>query len=285
MHKPIDTAIFPVAGLGTRMLPATKVVPKELLPVYDRPLIQLAVDEAAAAGITRMIFVSHPSKSIIEEYFKPDDGLSDALRAEGKTALAEKLDATVPDDEIRFHFVMQEQPLGLGNAIYCARDLAGDGPVAVILPDDVLIGAGSAIGDMVQCYDPEFAEHMVASMPVPPSDVSKYGIIDPLEQVQDGQVAVQAMVEKPTLEAAPSNLAIIGRYILGSGIFDSLARTRPGVGGEIQLTDAIAMAIATSRVSAFRVSQDRYDCGNPDGLLAASLARGAQLHGESEVAA
>lgn len=285
MQKPIDTAIFPVAGLGTRMLPATKAVPKELLPVYDRPLIQLAVDEAVAAGIKRMIFVNHPSKAIIERHFEPDEELSETLRADGKAALAQKLDATVPDDEIRFHFVTQNEPLGLGHAILCARDLAGEGPVAVILPDDVLLGAGSAIGDMMESYDPEFALHMVASMPVPASDVSKYGIIDPLGHVQDRQVAVRAMLEKPSPDAAPSNLAIIGRYILGPGIFDSLAETEPGAGGEIQLTDAIASVIATKGVSAFRLSQDRYDCGNPDGLLAASLARRAQLQRESEAAA
>ncbi|MGR3511985.1 MAG: UTP--glucose-1-phosphate uridylyltransferase [Paracoccaceae bacterium] len=285
MRTQIDTAIFPVAGMGTRMLPATKSVPKELLPVYDRPLIQLAVDEAIAAGITRMIFVSHPSKAIIEEYFQPDETLLEALEAGGKTDIVDTLHNIAPDDNADIRFVMQDEPLGLGHAILCARNMAGDGPVAVILPDDVLMGHGCAMSDMICAYENSDAAHMVASMPVLRAEVSKYGIIEPDEPTYDTHLRVRGLVEKPSPQDAPSNLAVIGRYILGPDIFDTLSKTKAGAGGEIQLTDAIASSVGTCGVSAFRLTQDRFDCGHPEGLLEASLARREWLLRREEVAA
>lgn len=272
MTHPIKTAILPVAGLGTRLLPATKAVPKELMPVYDRPLIQLAVDEAVAAGIERLVFVSHPSKSMIEDYLQHDEDLIEELESRGKTELAERVQDAVPDKPVECIFVMQDEPLGLGHAILCARDCAGDGPVAVILPDDVLLGAGSTIGDMADAYDPKQAAHMVATMRVPKSDVSKYGIVDNGDAPAGRQMPVRGLVEKPDPDDAPSQMAVIGRYILAASIFDALAETQPGAGGEIQLTDAIAAAIGEAGVTSFEVEQERFDCGNPEGLLEASLA-------------
>ncbi|MEL6519205.1 MAG: UTP--glucose-1-phosphate uridylyltransferase [Pseudomonadota bacterium] len=273
MQNRIHTAILPVAGMGTRMLPATKSVPKELMPVYDRPLIQFAVDEARAAGLRRLILVSHPTKGAIQDYFERDHALRDHLHANDKHDLARQLDSLDPSEDMEIVFVHQDEPLGLGHAVLCAREIAaGDGPVAVMLPDDVIMGTEPAIGEMARVYHPGQGKHMLATQTVAPEEVAKYGICACDRPAVGRQVPVSAVVEKPAPDDAPSDVAIIGRYILGADIFDALAETRPGSGGEIQLTDAIAAAAQNGGISAYRITGTRYDCGHADGLLAATLA-------------
>jgi len=267
MTSPVRTAIFPVAGLGTRFLPATKATPKELLPVLDTPLIQYAIDEAQAAGVERMIFVSHPSKSAIERYVMDDARLRADLRARGKADLAEALrDAALcpkTDDAV---FTMQEKPLGLGHAVLCARDHLLPGPVAVILPDDLILGA-PCLSEMIAGYR---GGHMVATMQVARDEVSKYGILSVARR--DGRVLhADGMVEKPKPADAPSRDAVVGRYVLDAAIFVDLATQPPGAGGEIQLTDAIARGAADLGLSGFRFSGQRFDCGSKAGMLRATL--------------
>jgi UTP-glucose-1-phosphate uridylyltransferase len=268
----VRTAIFPVAGLGTRMLPATKSLPKELLPIIDRPLIQFAIDEARAAGVERMVFVSHPSKAAIEHYVSLDTDLIETLRARGKTRLARMLEQDALDpDETEVVFTMQEEPLGLGHAVACARRHALPGPVAVLLPDDLILGAEGCLSEMVAAYRRAGGGHMVATMPVPRRDVSKYGVLS--VSARDGRLLrADGMVEKPAPEAAPSTEAVVGRYILDASIFDDLARQTPGAGGEIQLTDAIAAGIGRVGLHGLRLSGERFDCGSKAGLLRATLA-------------
>ena len=267
MTSPVRTAIFPVAGLGTRFLPATKATPKELLPVLDTPLIQYAIDEAQAAGVERMVFVSHPSKSAIERHVMDDAKLRADLKARGKADLAKALrDAAlcpVSDDVV---FTMQHEPLGLGHAVLCARDHVLPGPVAVILPDDLILGA-PCLSEMIAGYA---GGHMVATMQVGIEEVSKYGILS--VTARDGDLLhADAMVEKPRPEDAPSRDAVVGRYILDASIFDALASQTPGAGGEIQLTDAIARGAAEIGLSGFRFSGERFDCGSKAGMLRATL--------------
>ena len=279
MQRRIRTAILPVAGRGTRLLPATKSVPKELLPVYDRPLLQYAVDEARAAGITRLILVSHPDKSAIQHYFERDTDLRKALDDAGKAHLGRALDRLDPTDQMEVVFVHQTDPLGLGHAILCARDLiTDDDPFAVMLPDDLILGDTPAIGEMARAYHHGDGAHMVATQTVPRQDTGKYGICDCPEPAAGRHVPVDGLVEKPEPGAAPSRVAIIGRYILDPDIFAVLADTPPGAGDEIQLTDAIAAAIGRDGVSAFRVTGDRHDCGHADGLLQAANAVQAVRH-------
>jgi len=272
MSTGLTTAILPVAGNGTRLLPVTKSVPKELMPIYDRPLIQVAVDEARASGVRRLVLVSQPSKTALEEYFERDDELSRVLHENGKTRLSRALDDLDPTGEMELVFVHQPEPLGLGHAILCARDAVGPGPVGVILPDDVILASEATLGQMARAYDPGFARHMIATEKVPAEAVSSYGIAVCEEPAPGRQVLVEGLVEKPAVGEAPSRQGVIGRYILDASIFDELERTEPGSGGEIQLTDAIATEIGRGGVSAFRIEGERHDCGNPDGLLAASLA-------------
>lgn len=269
--SPITTAIFPVAGLGTRFLPATKATPKELLPVIDTPLIQFAIDEARAAGIRRMIFVSHPLKSAIERHVKADAELEQQLREKGKHGIADHLDkAAICSKTEEVVFVMQEQPLGLGHAVLCARDHAGDGPVAVILPDDLILGKPGCLAEMIAAYDPARAGHMVATMNVPREQVSSYGVLAP--NARKGRtVYAEGMVEKPNPDVAPSTTAVVGRYLLDNRIFDALATQDPGAGGEIQLTDAIARGIDDIGLAGFEFSGKRFDCGSKAGMLAATL--------------
>jgi UTP--glucose-1-phosphate uridylyltransferase len=269
MTSPIRTAIFPVAGLGTRFLPATKATPKELLPVLDTPLIQFAIDEAQAAGIERMVFVSHPSKPAIERHVMDDARLRADLRQRGKADLAEALrDAALcpkADDAV---FTMQHEALGLGHAVLCARDHVLPGPVAVILPDDLILGA-PCLSEMIAAYQTT-GGHMVATMTVAAPEVSKYGILSVTER--DGRVlTADGMVEKPAPEAAPSREAVVGRYVLDAAIFEDLATQTPGAGGEIQLTDAIARGAACVGLSGFRFSGQRFDCGSKAGMLRATL--------------
>ena len=272
MTSPVRTAIFPVAGLGTRFLPATKATPKELLPVLDTPLIQYAIDEAQAAGVERMVFVSHPSKSAIERHVMDDARLRAELRSRGKADLAEALrDAALCPVEDDVVFTMQPQPLGLGHAVLCARDHVLPGPVAVILPDDLILGM-PCLPEMVAGYQ---GGHMVATMQVDRDEVSKYGILSVTGR--DGATLhADGMVEKPKPADAPSRDAVVGRYILDAAIFDALATQTPGAGGEIQLTDAIARGADRLGLSGFRFSGQRFDCGSKAGMLRATLHLAAQ---------
>lgn len=272
MNQLVRTAIFPVAGLGTRFLPATKATPKELLPVLDTPLIQYAIDEARAAGIERMVFVTHDTKPAIERHVMDDVRLRRELKARGKPQLAEELrDAALDPIEDDVVFTFQDEPKGLGHAVLCARDHALPGPVAVILPDDLILGA-PCLSEMIGAYD---GGHMVASMTVSQADVSKYGILD--VRAEDGRMTrASGMVEKPSAEDAPSRQAVIGRYVLAPEIFDALETQTPGAGGEIQLTDAIAKGAATRDLVGFRFSGTRFDCGSKAGMLEATLHLAAQ---------
>lgn len=272
MSTALHTAILPAAGLGTRLLPATKSVPKELMTIYDRPLIQFAVDEARVSGIKRLVVVTHPSKSSIQDYFEHDASLRKDLHRAGKQHLADQLDALDPSRDMEIVFAYQHEAKGLGDAVACARDQVGSGPVAVILPDDLILGDRPTIGAMAQIYDPGLATHMMAAMTVTAEDVSKYGIFDAELPAPGRQVKARGLVEKPQPADAPSQLAVIGRYILGPDIFDALTDTAPGAGGEVQLTDAIATALGRGGVAAFRTEGKRFDCGSHDGLLAASVA-------------
>ena len=283
----VRTAIFPVAGLGTRFLPATKATPKELLPVIDRPLIQYAIDEARAAGIERLVFVSHPSKTAIERHVMADAKLTATLRSNGKDDIADVLDADALDtDEHDVVFVMQEEPLGLGHAVLCARDHVLDGPVAVILPDDLMLGCGGAgcLAEMIEGYHRSGAGHMVAAMEVAREDVKSYGILKVTGR--EGQVVrASGMVEKPNPEQAPSQTAVVGRYVLAASIFDALTSQAPGAGGEIQLTDAITRQAPDVGLAGFHLSGHRFDCGSKQGMLAATLFLASQDPQYSDVIA
>lgn len=268
MSEPVRTAIFPVAGLGTRFLPATKATPKELLPVLDTPLIQYAIDEARDAGIERMVFVSHYSKPGIERYVMDDVRLRAELRARGKEAVADALkDAALDPVEDDVVFTMQDHPKGLGHAVLCAYDHVLPGPVAVILPDDLILGK-PCLSEMIAAYE---GGHMVATMTVPKPEVSKYGVLSVTGE--NGALSrADGMVEKPAPEDAPSCEAVVGRYVLAPDIFDTLMQQEPGAGGEIQLTDAIAANAAERAISGFRFSGTRFDCGSKTGMLHATLA-------------
>ncbi len=268
----VRTAIFPVAGLGTRFLPATKATPKELLPVIDTPLIQYAIDEARDAGIERMIFVSHPSKDAIERYVKADEELAETLRQRGKAGLAKELQLNALDhDEHDIVFVMQDKPLGLGHAVNCARDHVLDGPVAVILPDDLMLcdGAG-CLAQMITAYEHSDGGHMIAVMDVDREAVSSYGVLSVVSR-NGNIVTADGMVEKPDPAEAPSRTAVIGRYILDPVIFDALATQKPGAGDEIQLTDAIAKGIEDVGLKGCYLAGQRFDCGSKAGMLSATL--------------
>lgn len=267
----VRTAIFPVAGLGTRFLPATKATPKELLPVIDTPLIQYAIDEARDAGVERMVFVSHPSKAAIKRHVMDDVELRATLRERGKARLARELkDAAIDEDDHEVRFVMQDEPLGLGHAVLCARSHVLPGPVAVLLPDDLILGPKGCLSEMIAVYGAAPSGHLVAAMDVARDDVDKYGILSVLDE--NGQfLKANGMVEKPRPEDAPSTAAVVGRYVLDARIFETLATQRPGAGGEVQLTDAIAADIQAVGLSGFKFSGQRFDCGSKQGMLAATL--------------
>ncbi len=267
--SPIQTVVFPVAGLGTRFLPATKAVPKEMLPVVDRPLIQWAVEEAAAAGCREFIFVTAPSKSAIIQHFSPAPHYEHALAEKNKTDALAALQAGLPDGAI-IHEVYQDQPRGLGHAIGCARPFIKDKPFAVILPDDMVLSQPGCLAQMVEHYA-TCGGHMVAVENVPPDQTHKYGIVDPASD--DGRlVAIQGLVEKPAAAEAPSTLAIIGRYIFDPRIMEAIERQGAGAGGEIQITDAMAQTIQDIPLTGYRFDGTRYDCGSRNGFLAANMA-------------
>ena len=270
MYKRVTKAIFPVAGLGTRFLPATKSVPKEIMTLVDRPLIQYAIDEARAAGIEDFIFVTSRGKSALEDYFDHAPDLEASLRASGKDQLLEVLQSTNMDSGA-IAYMRQHKPLGLGHAVSCARKLIGNEPFAVILPDDVIAAEKPCLQQMVEAYE-ETGGAMVAAMEVAPKQTSSYGILDVADK-GDRVMSVKGMVEKPAEGTAPSNLAVIGRYILNPNVlrnFDHLGR---GAGGEYQLTDAIAHEIVADRgVYAYRFEGQRFDCGSKAGFLQATVA-------------
>lgn len=270
MKRRVTKAIFPVAGMGTRFLPATKSVPKEIMTLVDRPLIQYAIDEARAAGIEDFIFVTSRGKSALEDYFDHSPELEAKLRNSGKAALLEILQNTNMDSGA-IAYIRQHRPLGLGHAVSCARKLIGDEPFAVILPDDVIAGSKPCLQQMVEAYE-ETGGAMVAAMEVSPDQTSSYGVLDVAGQ-SGPVVKVSGMVEKPDAGAAPSNLAVIGRYILTPQVMQNLEKIERGAGGEIQLTDAIAYEIAAGRdVSGFLFDGQRYDCGSKAGFLQATVA-------------
>jgi UTP--glucose-1-phosphate uridylyltransferase len=270
MTYKVTKAVFPVAGLGTRFLPATKSIPKEILTLVDRPLIQYAIDEARAAGITEFVFVTSRGKSALEDYFDHAPELEAALKEKNKTDLLEVLEATnMPSGAIAY--VRQHQALGLGHAVWCARHLIGDEPFAVILPDDVITGEEPCLKQMVEAYA-DIGGNMVAAMEVPADKASAYGILDVPASV-GACMPVRGMVEKPAAGTAPSNLAIIGRYILTPQILRNLDGQSRGAGGEIQLTDAIAQEIrSANNVHGYRFRGQRFDCGSKAGYLKATVA-------------
>ena len=272
MAKKVTKAIFPVAGLGTRFLPATKSVPKEIMTLVDRPLVQYAIDEARAAGIKEFIFVTSRGKSALEDYFDHAPQLEQELEAKGKDKLLGVLKDTYMDSG-EIAYIRQHKALGLGHAVWCARRLIGDEPFAVMLPDDVIAADKPCLQQMVEAYQ-ETGGNMVAAMEVPADKASAYGILD-VQEDMGSMVSVKGMVEKPKAGEAPSNLAVIGRYILSPKILENLDAKTTGAGGEIQLTDAIAKEInGDEGVYGYRFNGQRYDCGSKAGFLQATVAFG-----------
>ena len=263
--RPVRKAVFPVAGLGTRLLPATKTMPKEMLTVVDRPLIQYAVDEARDAGIEQLIFVTGRGKSSLVDYFDLGFELEATMEKAGKSRAALDSSRTTPGELIS---VRQQQPLGLGHAVWCARHIVGDEPFAVILPDDLMVGG--ALRQMVEAYN-QVGGNIVCAEEVAPEKTASYGILTPGE-TRGNLTEVKGLVEKPAPEVAPSRLAIIGRYILQPEVMDILDAKETGAGGEIQLTDAMAKLIGKQPFHALKVDAVRHDCGDKAGFVLANLA-------------
>ncbi len=270
MKKRVTKAIFPVAGLGTRFLPATKSIPKEILTLVDKPLIQYAIDEARSAGIKDFIFVTARGKSALEDYFDVAPELEATLRRAGKDELLEVLKNTNMDSGA-IAYLRQHRAMGLGHAVWCARRLLSNEPFAVILPDDVIAAEKPCLEQMVEAHQ-ETGGCVVATMQVPEDKTSSYGVLDVASE--DGRlVQVKGMVEKPKAGEAPSNLAVIGRYILSPRVMDNLSEIRAGSGGELQLTDAIAAEMDKGgKVFGYRFEGTRYDCGSKAGFLQATVA-------------
>ena len=271
--KPVTKAVFPVGGLGTRFLPATKATPKEMLPVVDKPLVQYAVEEAYAAGVREMIFVTGRNKRSIEDHFDVAAELEGELEASGKHTLRRLLDDITPPG-MTCMYVRQPRPLGLGHAVACAAPLVGHEPFAVLLADDLMLGEPPVLAQMAEQHA-QRGGHWLAVQDVPRQETGRYGIVSG-PALGEHVVQVQGLVEKPAPEHAPSTLAVAGRYILGPLVFDHLARQQRGASGEIQLTDAIAAAIGTEPVYALRYQGTRYDCGSKLGYLQATMVLGQQ---------
>ncbi|GAA6147162.1 MAG: UTP--glucose-1-phosphate uridylyltransferase GalU [Pseudomonadota bacterium] len=270
MKNKISKAIFPVAGLGTRFLPATKSIPKEIMSLVDRPLIQYAIDEARAAGIKEFIFVTSRGKAALEDYFDHAPQLEAELKKKGKTELLEEVKNTSMDSGA-IAYIRQHKPLGLGHAVWCARRLIGNEPFAVILPDDIIAAEKPCLQQMVEAFE-ENPGNMVAAMEVPKERVSSYGVLD-IKEDMGSLVSVKGMVEKPPAGEEPSNLAVIGRYLLTPQILKNLNMKQTGAGGEIQLTDAIAHEITEGRpVYGYRFRGQRFDCGSKSGYLQATVS-------------
>ena len=266
-HKPIRKAVFPVGGLGTRFLPATKSMPKEMLTVVDMPLIQYAVDEAREAGIEQMIFVTGRGKSAIEDHFDISYELEATMKGRGKALDAIKGTRFAPGDVV---YVRQQDPIGLGHAIWCARHIVGDEPFAIFLPDELMVGKPGCMKQMVEAYN-RVGGNIVCGYEVPADQTDKYGIITP-GKVDGALVEVTGLVEKPKLGTAPSNLMIPGRYILQPEVMRVLEDQEKGAGGEIQLTDAMARMIGTQPFHAYKFGGRRFDCGDKAGFITANIA-------------
>ena len=267
--KKVEKVVFPVAGLGSRFLPATKAMPKELLPVVDKPLIQYAVEEAYAAGIREMIFITGRYKRAIEDHFDKAPMLENELIEKGKLELLQTVRSIAPMD-VSFVYIRQSEPLGLGHAVLCAEPVVGDEPFAVILADDLIDAQKPAIGQLIEAREKMGGGNILAVQNVPRADTKKYGIVG----VSDDSLTtslVHQMVEKPDPDVAPSTLAVIGRYVLEPEIFERLKKVQKGVGGEIQLTDAIASQLDLGRTYAHRFEGIRYDCGSKQGFLDATV--------------
>ena len=265
--KPLRKAVFPVAGLGTRFLPATKAMPKEMLTVVDKPLIQYAVEEALEAGIEQIIFVTGRNKSALEDHFDISYELEDTMRARGKSLDAISGIRMKPGSPV---YVRQQEPLGLGHAVWCAREIVGDEPFAVLLPDELMVGQPGFMKQMVEAYN-RVGGNVIGALEVTDAETDKYGIISP--GVVDGRLTeVTALVEKPKRGTAPSNLMIPGRYILQPDVMRILETQEKGAGGEIQLTDAMAQLIGKQPFHGFTFEGRRYDCGDKGGYIQANLA-------------
>ena len=267
--KPVRKAVFPVAGLGTRFLPATKAMPKEMLPIVDKPLIQYAVEEAAAAGITLMIFITGRSKRSIADHFDRSPELEVELAAKGKLELLEIVRNISPETET-FVYIRQSEPLGLGHAVLCAEAVVGDEPFAVILADDLIDAERAVIGQLVDARAARGGGNVLAVEDVPRDETQKYGIVS--SQPIEGRTSrVSHIVEKPAPDQAPSTLAVVGRYVLEPEIFEHLRSMPRGSGGEIQLTDGIACMLSSETTFAHRYQGRRFDCGSKEGFVAATV--------------
>lgn len=278
--KPVRKVVFPVNGLGTRFLPATKAMPKEMLPIVDKPLIQYAVEEAARAGITEMIFVTGRNKRAIEDHFDAHPELERELEERGKDELLEIVRSILPHN-IHCIYLRQPKALGLGHAVLCAQPVVGDDPFAVILADDLIDASKGCIGQLIEARASVGGGSVVAVQDVAPEETKKYGIVS----VDDGSLTtprVRGIVEKPDPSVAPSRMAVIGRYVFEADIFDHLARLQPGVGGEIQLTDGIAASLENVPTYAHRFEGTRFDCGSKQGFIDATVhfarKRGFEIH-------
>lgn len=275
MSQKIRKAVIPAAGWGTRFLPATKAIPKELLPLYDKPTIQHTVEEAVASGIEEIIIITSPGKSSLEAHFAPHRKLESALKKKGDTELLEKVQRTSRLADIRF--VPQNNPRGLGHAVLMAAKEVGDEPFAVFLPDDLFGADPTVIKQMSKVYK-KYGGSVLALLKVAPEDISRYGIVKP-EEVAKRTYRILDTVEKPEPETAPSRLAIMGRYILTPEIFDALRATKPGKGGEIQLTDGLAILRKKQNLYGYEFEGTYYDAGKPMGLLKTSIAWGLKQPG------
>jgi UTP--glucose-1-phosphate uridylyltransferase len=269
MSQTVRKAVFPVAGLGTRFLPATKAVPKEMLPIVDRPLIQYAVEEAVAAGVTEIIFVNSPTKGSIEEHFRQASDLEAALDSQGRPGLLEALQSA-SFEGVRFKTVVQAEPLGLGHAILQARDAVGDEPFFVVLPDDLMIGEPGCMTQMLAPFE-RIGTSVIVTQQVPEDQTDRYGIVTG-ERTDERLMRMTGIVEKPAPADAPSVEAVVGRYLLTPDIWQHLDGLGQGAGGEIQLTDALAAQIDNHGVHAFSFDGERYDCGSKLGFLEATVA-------------
>jgi UTP--glucose-1-phosphate uridylyltransferase len=271
MPPKLRKAVFPVAGLGSRFLPVTKASPKEMLPIVDKPLIQYAVEEAAAAGITDMVFVTGRNKRAIEDHFDKAYEIETELERKNKSVLLDMVRSVLPEG-VRCMYIRQAEPLGLGHAVLCAQPIVGNEPFAVLLADDLIDANPPAMCRMAEIFSQTGAS-LLGVEEVPRSQTQSYGIVT-IESMQDDSAQIHSIIEKPKPADAPSNLAVIGRYVLTPRIFDMLAEVVPGAGGEIQLTDAISALLAHERVLAVRLPGKRYDCGSKLGYLQATLEYG-----------
>ncbi|MBM3503469.1 MAG: UTP--glucose-1-phosphate uridylyltransferase GalU [Alphaproteobacteria bacterium] len=264
----VRKAVFPVGGLGTRFLPATKAMPKEMLPLVDKPLIHHAVEEARAAGIEEFIFVTGRGKSTIEDHFDQSYELEEQLSAKGKQDMLEALRAWLPTPG-KVAYTRQQEPLGLGHAVWCARHLIGNEPFAVLLADDVFLGPSPCLKQMTDVFE---GQSMVAVETIDDESISSYGVLKVAKQVRPSLVQVSGLVEKPRREEAPSNLAVVGRYILTPKVFEFLDRKQQGAGGEIQLTDALSWLAGLEPFYGVKIAGERFDCGSKSGYLRANIA-------------